>query len=105
MVVNFFATWCVDCRADMPMIAAARDRSRLTLVGVDCFGDDQSSVSGFVRELGVHCEFNRVAYENEGRMAQSYALLGPPTTAFLDTDRVLRDLVAGAVTSVSLEQG
>ena len=50
-------------------------------------------------------EFNQVAYDNDARIAQSYALLGPPTTAFLDKDHVLRDLVTSRVTSVSLAQG
>jgi cytochrome c biogenesis protein CcmG, thiol:disulfide interchange protein DsbE len=107
VVINFCATWCVDCRSDMPIIAraVARDRGRFTLIGVDCCGDNQSSVSGFLRELGVQGEFDTVAYDNDGRIAQSYALLGPPTTAFLDKDHVLRNLVIGPVTSVSLAQG
>jgi thiol-disulfide isomerase/thioredoxin len=107
VVINFFDTWCVDCRTDLPIIARAeaRDRGRFTLIGVDCCGDNQSSVSGFLRELGVQGEFNKVAYDTDGRIAQSYALLGPPTTAFLDKDHVLRDLVIGGVTPVSLARG
>ena len=107
VVVNFFATWCVDCRADMPIIAraAAGDRGRFTLMGVDCCGDDQSSVPGFLRELGVQGAFSKIAYDNDGRIAQSYALLGPPTTAFLDKNHVLREMVIGPVTWVSLAQG
>jgi hypothetical protein len=85
--------------------AVARDRGRFTLIGVDCCGDNQSSVSGFLTELGVQGEFDKVAYDNDGSIARSYALLGPPTTAFLDKGYVLRDLVIGAVTSVSLAQG
>jgi thiol-disulfide isomerase/thioredoxin len=107
VVLNFFAAWCLDCRTDMPTIAraAARDRGRFTLIGVDCCGDSRSAVSGFLRELGVQGQFRDIAYDSDGRIAQSYALLGPPTTAFLDKDHVLRQLVVGGVTSVSLAQG
>jgi thiol-disulfide isomerase/thioredoxin len=107
VVINFFATWCADCRSDMPLIAkaAAADRGRFTLIGVDCCHDDASAVPGFLNQLGVQGQFRSVAYDDRGRIAQSYALLGPPTTAFLDRNHVLRQLVVGAVTPTSLQQG
>jgi cytochrome c biogenesis protein CcmG/thiol:disulfide interchange protein DsbE len=107
VVVNFFATWCVDCRTDVPTIAraAAAHRGRLTLVGVDCCNDDPSSVPAFLRELGVQGQFRTVVYDNGGNIARSYSLLGPPTTIVLDRDHVLRQMVAGPVTRSSLEQG
>jgi len=62
VVLNFFASWCVDCRGDMPVIAraAARDGGRFTLIGVDCCGDNPSSVKGFLEELGVRGQFRNV---------------------------------------------
>ncbi len=107
VIINFFATWCVDCRTDMPAIAAiaARNRSRITLIGVDCCGDNPAGVPGFLDQVGVQGQFRNVVYDNDGRIAQSFALLGPPTTAFLDKDHVLRQMVAGPVTPAGLEQG
>ena len=48
VVINFFATWCLDCRTDMPIIASslARNRGRFSLIGVDCCADNQSSCRG-----------------------------------------------------------
>lgn len=107
IVINFFATWCVDCRTDMPTIAraAAEHGGRFTLIGVDCCGDNASSVSSFLRELGVQGEFRTVIYDRDRRIAMSYSLLGPPTTVVLDRDHVLRQMVAGPVTRSSLELG
>jgi cytochrome c biogenesis protein CcmG, thiol:disulfide interchange protein DsbE len=107
VIINFFATWCVDCRTDMPVIAAAAaaHRGRVTVIGVDCCGDDRSGVPAFLRQLGVQGQFRDVVYDDGGRIAQSYALLGPPTTAFLDRNHVLREMVAGPVTPAGLDQG
>lgn len=105
VVINFFATWCVDCRTDMPVVAAAaaEHRGRFTLIGVDCCSDDASRVPAFLKELRVQGQFRDVV-DDDGRIARSYSLLGPPTTAVLDRDHVLRQLFAGPVTRSSLER-
>jgi cytochrome c biogenesis protein CcmG, thiol:disulfide interchange protein DsbE len=106
VVISFFATWCADCRTDMPAIAAAARRApRFTLIGVDCCGDQGSSVPDFLAGLGVQGQFRNVVRDDDGAIARSYALLGPPTTAFLDRHHVLRRLVVGPVTTSSLTQG
>lgn len=106
VVINFFATWCVDCRTDMPTIAAAAKEhaGRITVIGVDCCSDDASKVPAFLKELGVQREF-RMVVDDDGQIARSYSLLGPPTTAVLDRNHVLRQMVAGPVTRSNLEQG
>jgi thiol-disulfide isomerase/thioredoxin len=107
VVVNFFATWCADCRGDMPVIAkaAAQSGGRFTVLGVDCCDDQRSSVPGFLQQLGVQGAFRNVTYDNDGHIAQTYGLLGPPTTAFLDRNHVLRQLVVGPVTAASMQEG
>jgi cytochrome c biogenesis protein CcmG/thiol:disulfide interchange protein DsbE len=107
VVINFFATWCADCRGDMPQIAkvAAQSRGRFTLLAVDCCDDQSGGVPAFLQQLGVATAFRNVTDDGDGRIARSYGLLGPPTTVFLDRNHVLRQMVAGPVTADSLEQG
>jgi cytochrome c biogenesis protein CcmG/thiol:disulfide interchange protein DsbE len=107
VVVNFFATWCADCRGDMPEIAkaAARSGGRFTVLGVDCCDDQPTSVPGFLQQMGLRDAFRNVTYDDDGHIAQTYGLLGPPTTAFLDGNHVLRQLVVGPVTAASLQEG
>jgi cytochrome c biogenesis protein CcmG, thiol:disulfide interchange protein DsbE len=107
VVVNFFASWCADCRGDMPVIAkaAAQSGGRFAVLGVDCCDDQRSSVPGFLQQLGVQGAFRNVTYDDDGRIARTYGLLGPPTTAFLDRNHVLRQLVVGPLTAASLQEG
>jgi hypothetical protein len=77
----------------------------VTLLGVDCCSDRSSDVPAFLQQLGVQKAFSNVTYDTDRRIAGSYGLLGPPTTAFLDKDHVVREIVAGPVTSASLQQG
>lgn len=107
VVIDFFATWCPDCRSEMPLLAkrAAAGGRRFTLVGVDCCGDDPAAVPGFLDSLGVYRQYRVVAIDRDGRIGRAYALLGPPTTAFLDRDHVLRSLELGPLTPDRLEKG
>ncbi|MBJ7601329.1 MAG: hypothetical protein DLM67_15720 [Candidatus Nephthysia bennettiae] len=107
VVINFFATWCPDCRTEMPLMArrAASSHGRFTLLGVDCCSDSPSGVPGFLEGMGIRNDFRHLAYDNDGHLGRAYGLLGPPTTAFLDGDHVLRQVVIGSLTAATLEQG
>jgi len=107
VVINFFATWCVDCRTEMPLIArrAHFSQGRFSLLGVDCCDDNRSAVPGFLGGLGVQGDFRLLAYDADGHVARTYGLLGPPTTFFLDREHVLRNVVIGPLTAGTLEAG
>jgi thiol-disulfide isomerase/thioredoxin len=107
VVINFFAAWCVDCRSEIPLLAkrVAASHGNVTLIGVDCCDDNPSAVPGFLKGMGVQDEFRLVVYDRDGHIGRAYALLGPPTTAFLDKDHVLRELDVGPLTTASLEKG
>ena len=107
VVINFFATWCVDCRTEMPLMAkrARSAQGRFSLLGVDCCDDNRSAVPGFLKGMGVQGDFGLLAYDDDGHIARAYSLLGPPTTFFLDKNHVLRQVVIGPLTAGTLDAG
>lgn len=107
VVINFFATWCTDCRIEMPLLAkrAASSQGRFTLLGVDCCNDSPSAVGGFLNGMGVRAAFGYLAYDVDGHLGRAYGLIGPPTTFFVDRNHVLRHVVIGQLSSATLEQG
>jgi len=82
LVVNFWATWCDPCKAEMPRLASAEKKyaGRVSFLGVDV-QDDPSIAARFAAEKGV-------SYESVGDprrdVAQSQGLLGLPVTQFYD---------------------
>jgi thiol-disulfide isomerase/thioredoxin len=55
LIVNFWATWCVPCREEMPEFVRAQDEfggKGLQFVGVAV--DDREKVQQFTREIGLN---------------------------------------------------
>jgi peroxiredoxin len=92
--VNFWATWCVPCRAEMPAMEHLYQEFRgqgLVLVAVN-FKDGAEQVSAFGKEL--HLTFP-LALDGKGAVASAYGVRGLPSTYLIDRDGHLIGQVIG----------
>lgn len=93
VVMNFWASWCVPCRLEMPILssAAQRYRGRVQFLGVNVL-DRPAQAKAFVRRLGV--TFPSVVDE-EGGVLERYRVVGLPTTVFLTRSGRILEVHAG----------
>lgn len=103
MVLNFWATWCGPCRAEMPMLQAASERyaDDIRIIGVD-YGEDPSVVGPFLEEVGVTFP---ILLDQDLSVSNQYRIMGLPTTFFIDADGVIRQVYAGELNGAILAQG
>lgn len=85
VVVNFWASWCIPCRKEMPLLADLARRRAADGVVVLGLNEDVTSSAGldFLAELGG------VPYpvaEGGGRLKETYGYRGLPYTVVLDRD-------------------
>jgi cytochrome c biogenesis protein CcmG, thiol:disulfide interchange protein DsbE len=88
VVVNFWASWCKECRIEHPNLLAAWNRYRdqgMVLIGVD-FNDKKSAALAFQRELGGDWP---IVDDPGGRTALAYGVYGIPETFFIDRDGIV----------------
>lgn len=105
VVLNFWATWCGPCRAEMPELQAIHDAhaeiGNLVVIGIDEM-ESADSVIAFAEELDLSFP---MALDRDGEVAEVYGLIGLPGTFFIDADGILRARVLGLLHGELLSDG
>ena len=103
VVLNFFATWCADCRTELPLLRdRAAAQSRYAVLLIDAQETQPARVPSYLKDLGVSFP---VTYDGDGKIAATYGIPGVPTTYFLDSKHVLRTAAVGRLDAERLESG
>jgi cytochrome c biogenesis protein CcmG, thiol:disulfide interchange protein DsbE len=104
VVLNFWASWCVPCRQEAPILhaSALRHQGRVVFLGVDV-KDLSGDARGFARKYRLN--YVSVRDGSGDKTWSSYGLTGVPETYFVDARGRSVAHVPGAVSARTLEEG
>jgi thiol-disulfide isomerase/thioredoxin len=100
--VNFWATWCPPCRAEMPDIESLYQEHKdkgLVVIGID-ISESEATVRQFVQRGGYSWTF---VLDSDGAVAASYNIRAIPTSFFIDREGVIQAVNIGAMTKKGME--
>lgn len=95
-IVNFFASWCLECRvehADLVAVADAFSGAGVQLFQV-AYQDRNSDAISFVNEMGVSPRIHYVS-DPGSRAAISYGVFGVPETYLIGPDGRVTERITG----------
>lgn len=96
-VVNVFASWCVPCRDEHPVLMElARD---VRLVGI-AYKDDPENTRRFLNEGGD--PFSRIGADRSGRTGIDWGVYGVPETFLIGRDGKIAYKLVGPITAENL---
>ena len=105
IILNFWASWCPPCRAEMPAFQAihqAYQDSGLIILGVNAADqDDPSQAQDFITEMNLTFP---ILFDSTGTAQELYAVSALPSTFFIDRFGIIRAVVIGGpITKATLD--
>ena len=100
--LNFWATWCPACRAEMPEIEAVYQEYKdkgVVVIGVDIL-EPEDVVRQFVEQGGYSWTF---VLDATGVVSDDYRIAAIPTSFFIDREGIIQAVNIGAMTKRAME--
>ena len=82
-IVNVFASWCVPCLVEHPMLMALAEEPGIHIYGIN-YKNDPASARRFLGRYGN--PFSRVGTDGSGRTAIDFGVYGVPETFVISGD-------------------
>ncbi|KZD03059.1 DsbE family thiol:disulfide interchange protein [Oceanibaculum pacificum] len=114
-LVNVWASWCVPCRTENPLLVELAKAGTVPIYGIN-YKDDPEEALAFLEELGD--PFTRIGADRSGRAAIDWGVYGLPETFVIDAEgriaykhvgpfdrRALEDDIVPVVRRLQAERG
>ncbi len=103
VIVNFWASWCVPCVDEFPILRDAHQRhvdDGLVVVGI-VYQDRSQAAAAF---MSRHDAAWAAAADLDGRVAEAYGVIGPPETFLIGRDGRIAARALGQFTAAWLDE-
>ena len=101
-LVNVWASWCVPCRQEHPIILELSNDPRLTVVGIN-YKDQNDNALRFLGELGN--PFSAIGIDPNGKAAIDWGVYGIPESFLVGADGTILYKRAGPFDEKTLKEG
>lgn len=99
-LVNFFASWCIPCRAEHPLLMKLAESGKVRVVGVN-YRDRPEDARRWLGQWGN--PYGRVGSDLRGRTGIDFGVSGVPETFIVDASGRIRHQHIGPIMPQDLE--
>lgn len=99
-VVNVFASWCIPCRDEHPLLVNMREQTGVRLFGINQ-ADAPENARAFLAELGN--PYDAVGTDRDRRVSIDWGVYGVPETFVVDARGIITFKHVGPLTPAAME--
>jgi len=100
-LLNVWASWCVSCREEHPLLLDLAKRGVMPILGLN-YKDKGDEATAWLKQFGNPYALSAV--DADGRIGIDYGVYGVPETYLIDAEGVIRYKQIGPITAAVLEQ-
>lgn len=97
-LINVFATWCVSCQVEHPILVDINNAHQIKIYGLN-YKDDRAKVVAWLQERGN--PYTKVIFDPTGEVGINWGVYGTPETFVIDAHGIVRDKIVGAISPES----
>jgi cytochrome c biogenesis protein CcmG, thiol:disulfide interchange protein DsbE len=99
-LVNVFASWCVPCKIEHPILMRLAEEKRIAIYGIN-YKDTANDARGWLKNLGN--PYAAIGHDEPGRVAIEWGVYGVPETFLIDREGRIRYKQVGPITPQALQ--
>src|SRR5258706_9550829 len=100
-LLNVWASWCVSCRIEHPLLVDMSKKQLVPIVGLN-YKDKRNEGMQWLARFGN--PYSLSAFDVDGRVGIDYGVYGVPETFVIDKQGVIRYKQIGPITPEALEK-
>ncbi len=100
-VVNVFASWCIPCREEHPLLERLKAETGVRIFGINQKDAPENAVA-FLTELGN--PYQRIGGDSDNRVSIDWGVYGVPETFVVNAEGVITFKHVGPISPDSLEK-
>ena len=100
-IVNIWASWCVPCRTEHPLLMKLSKNQSVKLVGLN-YKDNLNNAKKFINEFGD--PYSQIIIDNDGTLSVEFGAYGVPETFIIDKNKMIIRKFVGPISKEILEE-
>ena len=100
-IINFFASWCVPCRIEHPLLMRLAQQDHLPLYGI-AYKDKPEDSSKLLATFGD--PYRQIGVDRDGRVGLDFGVYGVPETYVIDATGIIRRRFVGPLTMEAVDK-
>ena len=100
-VVNFFASWCVPCRIEHPVLMRLANQEKIAIIGI-AYKDAPAAAKKLLDDTGD--PYRRVGLDESGRTGIDFGVYGVPETYVIDATGRIRKRFVGPMSPEAVDR-
>ena len=100
-IVNIWASWCVPCRTEHPLLMKLSKNQSVKLIGLN-YKDNLNNAKKFIDDFGN--PYSQIIIDSDGTLSVEFGAYGVPETFIIDRNKIIIRKFVGPISKEILEE-